>query len=129
MNVVFGSGSWGTTLAILLARQQTAVTLLTRSRGEAEALRLAGENRRFLPGVPFPSTLSVSDDLGILGDAEALIMAVPSETVPAAVENLGQHLSRGAIVVSAGKGLVGNSKRAAPRRLTEVLTAAMPKRR
>jgi len=37
--VVVGSGSWGTTLACVLARAGRAVTLLVRSEEEAAALR------------------------------------------------------------------------------------------
>ncbi len=124
MNVVFGSGSWGTTLAVLLARQQAPVSLLTRSREEAEALRLAGENRRFLPGVPFPEAMGVTHDLGVLGQAETLILAVPSESLPAAVDVLRPHLPEQSILVSASKGLV-RAAAGGPRRLTEVLTAAV----
>ncbi len=125
MNAVFGSGSWGTTLAVLLARRGAPVTLLARGPDEEAELRLAGENRRFLPGVPFPPALTVSCDLAALAEAETLTLAVPSEALPAAVDVLQPHVSPSSIVVSGSKGLV-QSGPAAPRRLTEVLAAALP---
>jgi glycerol-3-phosphate dehydrogenase (NAD(P)+) len=126
VNVVFGTGSWGTTLAVLLARQEVPVTLLARTSEEAEGLRLAGENRRFLPGVPFPASLSVSADGALLSEAELLALAVPSESVPSAIERISPRLSRAALVVSASKGLVQSGDGAAPRRLSEVIAAGLP---
>jgi glycerol-3-phosphate dehydrogenase (NAD(P)+) len=126
LNVVFGTGSWGTTLAIVLARQEVPVTLLARTSEEAAALRDAGENRRFLPGIAFPPSLNMSADLAVVAEAETLTLAVPAATVPAGVERVASRLPRGAIVVSGGKGLVQNSQAEAPRRLSEVIAAAIP---
>ena len=50
---VVGATGWGVTIAILLAGNGVAVTLLTRSDEEAERLRTDGELHR-LPGVTFP---------------------------------------------------------------------------
>ena len=48
---VVGTTSWGTTLAIVLARQGLDVWLWARDEDEAEQLRSQGENARFVPGV------------------------------------------------------------------------------
>ena len=66
--VVIGATTWGTTLAILAARQAQAVpvTLLCRAPAEADTLRRHGEHRRFLPGVPFPPALSPEHDPAVL---------------------------------------------------------------
>ena len=56
--VVMGTGSWGTTLAILSARQGLLTHLLARTEDEANTLRTAGENTRFMPGYPFPQASS-----------------------------------------------------------------------
>jgi glycerol-3-phosphate dehydrogenase (NAD(P)+) len=125
VHIVFGSGSWGTTLAVLLARKQAPVTLLARDEGEAAALRLAGENQRFLPGVPFPPGLGVSGDAALLAEAETLTLAVPSEAVPAAVRLVARRLPAAAVVVSGSKGLV-SAGQDRPRRLTELIGAALP---
>jgi glycerol-3-phosphate dehydrogenase (NAD(P)+) len=126
VNVVFGTGSWGTTLAIMLARRGAPVTLLARGRAEADGLRLAGENARFLPGVPFPPSLEVTSDVAVLREAETLTLAVPSEALVVAVEMLGPRLPARAIVVIGSKGLVQSARAERPRRLTEVLAAALP---
>jgi glycerol-3-phosphate dehydrogenase (NAD(P)+) len=117
---VVGTGSWGTTLAILAARQGLSVSLLARSEDEAATLTRDGENRRFMPGYPFPQGLSVSaDPAEALERCDMLLMVVPSQTMRPNIRNLKPHLSpdRGTIVVSASKGLELGSLL----RMTEVL--------
>ena len=59
---VLGAGSWGTALGILLARNGLDVRLWGL---EQEIARLAAdrENRRYLPGIPFPDKLVPDADL------------------------------------------------------------------
>jgi glycerol-3-phosphate dehydrogenase (NAD(P)+) len=125
VNVVFGTGSWGTTLALVLARQATPVTLLARDRQEADALALAGENTRFLPGFPFPPSLTVACDLRVLAGAEVVILAVPSSSLPEVMERLGPSLPPTSVLVSGSKGLVQAGDQVAARRPTEVISAAV----
>jgi glycerol-3-phosphate dehydrogenase (NAD(P)+) len=123
LNVVFGSGSWGTTLAIVLVRAGEPVTLLTRTQAEAETLAQAGENRRFLPGIRFPAELHVSAEAQVLAHARSLVLAVPSASMADAVQRLAPHLSPSAVVVSGSKGLAPG-----PRRLTELISEQLPNR-
>ena len=51
---IVGTGMWGTTLAVQLAKANRAVRWLARTDGEAAQLRQWGENRRFLPGSSHP---------------------------------------------------------------------------
>ena len=63
MNVtILGAGAWGTALAVQAAPRH-AVQLWARSAQQAKALRLARENRRYLPGVALPSSVVVADEL------------------------------------------------------------------
>jgi len=124
VNVVYGAGSWGTTLAIVQARKGQPVTLLARDVTEMERLRSAGENTRFLPGVPFPAKLVVSSDHGSLKGAETLTLAVPSATVAGALDRLAQAIERSTIVVSASKGLLQTES--GPARLSELIGDRLP---
>jgi len=93
---VLGTGSWGTTLAILCARQGARVTLLTRDAGEAAQLRADGENRRFLPGHPFPPNLRVAHQSAEgLVDCQVFLFVVPSQTMRANVERVTARLRSG----------------------------------
>ncbi|MGI8586685.1 MAG: NAD(P)H-dependent glycerol-3-phosphate dehydrogenase [Chloroflexia bacterium] len=107
---VLGTGSWGTTLAILQARLGREVTLLARDAAEAERLRAAGENVRFLPGIAFPEGLRVEHDpeAGPAG-CELLLLVVPAQTMRANVAALRPYLPEdagaGPLLVSCAKGL------------------------
>ena len=57
---VLGAGAWGTALAAVLAGRHE-VTLWARDAAQAEAIGRARENARYLPGVPLPAALAVTD--------------------------------------------------------------------
>lgn len=104
---VVGTGSWGTTLAILSARQGLATHLLARTPDEAAQLLHDAENRRFLPGYPFPPSLGVTaDPAEALEGCDMLLMVVPSQTMRANIALLKPYLTgSNAIIVSCAKGL------------------------
>jgi len=119
--VVCGPTSWGTTLAVLLARNGHEVTLLTRSESESRNMELARENRRHRPGLAFPSGLRLeADPAGALNGAEAVLMVVPSATLAENLERLAPHIPVGATVVSATKGI----DPASGDRISEIIHAA-----
>src|SRR6266576_2459911 len=90
---VVGTGSWGTTLAILSARQGLATNLLARTGQEAASLRGAGENSRFLPDQPFPQLLQITADAQqALDRCDMLLMVVPSQTMRANIRALKPYL-------------------------------------
>ncbi len=103
---VVGSTSWGTTLAIISARQGHRVTLWVRTPAEAELLQHDRENKRLLAGFSFPPSLQVSaseDDA--FGHTQLVILAVPSKSARANVRRIRDALPHDALVVSATKGL------------------------
>lgn len=81
--IVIGGGAWGTALAINAAQHGSArVTLWLRDAVQAQALHAERENRRYLPGVAFPSPLEIAH--GALADVvqdvsanDLLILASP----------------------------------------------------
>ena len=102
---VIGTTSWGTTLALHLAKLGHEVYLWARSPEEAQQLRRDGENRRFLPGIPFTGSLHVTPEEGLLRDAAMTIFAVPSKTLRLNVNRFKPHLTTATTIVSATKGL------------------------
>lgn len=81
---IIGSGSWGTTVAAIVAGQ-TEVILWAR-RPELAASIARGENPDYLPGHPLPAIATTSDlDHAFIG-AEAILMAVPSHGYRAVLE-------------------------------------------
>ena len=75
---VVGSGSWGTALSLVLARNGREVRLVASDDEQAQAIISAGENRHFLPGIPLPGNLHVTSDLHAAIDGiDACVYALP----------------------------------------------------
>ncbi len=120
---IVGTTTWGTTLGLLLARRRTPVTLLARTEAEAAVLNAHRENRRFLPGIPFPGELKVaSDPQRALAGVGLVILAVPSERFRQNIRRVVGCLPADAIVVSASKGL----ELPGGRRMSQVLEEELP---
>lgn len=77
---VLGAGSWGTAIAVLLARNGLEVTLFGRDHEEMTIMRHTRENLKYLPGFAFPKELSV-DELHNYQGAPIAYVAVPSSAV------------------------------------------------
>jgi glycerol-3-phosphate dehydrogenase (NAD(P)+) len=77
---ILGDGSWGTAVALLLARRsEHAVTLWSARAENGRLVREQRENVRFLPGVPIPPALRLTSDAAeAVGDADLLIAAIPT---------------------------------------------------
>jgi glycerol-3-phosphate dehydrogenase (NAD(P)+) len=103
---VIGAGSWGTTLANLLAEKEEGVFLWVF---EEELFRILSEKRTnefFLPGVRLAHSLRFTHSLEeALAGRETVICAVPSHAAREVFSQAGKHLSQGALLVSVTKGL------------------------
>src|SRR3990172_11654905 len=103
---VLGAGSWGTTLAIIAARNGLAVTLWGHDADHIARLCAARKNAEYLPGVSFPSSLQVSADLGEAGrGASQFLVVVPSAAFHDVLALLKPLLGPAAIVAWATKGM------------------------
>ncbi|MEX0761573.1 MAG: NAD(P)H-dependent glycerol-3-phosphate dehydrogenase [Dehalococcoidia bacterium] len=103
---ILGTTAWATTLGIVLARQGHDVVLWARSKSEAEALSLARQNARLVPGVRFPDTLTVSSSAeAAFGGAELVFVVVPSVTMRANLRRVADAIPADAAVVSGTKGI------------------------
>ena len=124
---VLGVGSWGTALALLLARNGHAVRLWGHDPGEVAPLRRERENRRYLPGIPFPNSLSVGADLTeALAGVELALAAVPSQAYGETLIRLRSCLPATAGFAWATKGLEHGSGRFLHEVTAEALGEAWP---
>lgn len=120
--VVVGTGAWGTTLALLLARMGP-VALLARSADVAGTIAAARENAAHLPGVVLPDDVRVTGDEGVVAAAhELVVMAVPAAHMRAAAVRVASLVRPEAVVVSVAKGLEAGTLA----RMSEVLAAELP---
>jgi glycerol-3-phosphate dehydrogenase (NAD(P)+) len=104
---VIGAGSWGTAVAVMLARAGLEVDLGTRTGEQAEAIAAARVNERYLPGVELPDRITPvrAADLE-LSRHDLVAFAVPASALPAAVAANAGAISPRAGVLVMSKGLV-----------------------
>ncbi|MCL1979601.1 MAG: NAD(P)-dependent glycerol-3-phosphate dehydrogenase [Proteobacteria bacterium] len=103
---MIGAGSWGTALALLLARKQMEVVLWDHDGDHVAQLAVDRENKRYQPGHPFPAELQVSADLATtVEQADCVVMVVPSHGLRTVYRAALPHIKEGALVVSAIKGI------------------------
>ncbi len=99
---VLGAGSWGTALAILLARNGHDVTLWGRDGEEMRMLANLRENITYLPGFVLPTSVTVRFDEDALEPCDAWVVAVPSGAVRSVCARI---LGENPQIVVASKGL------------------------
>ncbi|MDP2106831.1 MAG: 2-dehydropantoate 2-reductase N-terminal domain-containing protein, partial [Desulfobulbaceae bacterium] len=108
--VVIGAGSWGTALALLLARNGHDVTLWAHRQEHVEQMVAQRENKAYLPGFSLPESISITSDLKRSCTGVSLVvMVVPSHVYRTVFINVKQYLNPGMIVVSATKGIENDS--------------------
>ena len=104
---VIGAGSWGTAVAVLLARGGLEVQLGARTTERAEELISDGENKRYLPGVPLPESIDVRPASAIeLAGLDLICLAIPSAQLPQAVGAIADRVSSRSAVLMLTKGLI-----------------------
>ncbi|MCX8134037.1 MAG: NAD(P)-dependent glycerol-3-phosphate dehydrogenase [Roseococcus sp.] len=80
---ILGAGAWGTALAIHAARAGRRVTLWARDPALAAEMAAVRENRRRLPGAPFPPGLSVTAEAAAALAAPMALLASPMQPLRA----------------------------------------------
>jgi glycerol-3-phosphate dehydrogenase (NAD(P)+) len=104
---VIGAGSWGTAVAVLLARGGLDVQLGTRTLEKAEEMAESRANENYLPGVQLPDSLTVKRAADIeLAGIDLVCLAVPSAALPQAVGAIGDRVGERTAVLLLSKGMV-----------------------
>jgi glycerol-3-phosphate dehydrogenase (NAD(P)+) len=104
---VVGAGSMGTAAAAVLARAGLEVQLGCRTGAQAETLRAARENTRYLPGLELDASIDVKTVPEIeFAGVDLVLLAVPCASLPAAVGEIGARMGDRSAVLVASKGLV-----------------------
>lgn len=75
---VLGAGSWGTALAIHLAKNNNPVVLWDVNSSHIDSMKTHRINQRYLPEIPLPASIRFESDLNKLTDIQDLLVAVPS---------------------------------------------------
>src|SRR3954453_15122468 len=105
--VVLGAGSFGTAVAVLLARGGFRTTLQTRTQAQADALAADRENKTYLPGIELPAQLRIECADAGLSRADLVFLGVPSRGLERVISGLSAAGLRSRTpVISLAKGLV-----------------------
>lgn len=109
---VFGTGSWGTAYASIMADAGCTVTMWGRRQDAVDQIN-AGMNSDYLPGVALPRGMSASSDPAeVTAGAEIVVLAVPSQSLRDNLKAWGSAIPGDAAVVSLMKGVeLGTTKR------------------
>ncbi len=100
-----GAGSWGTTLAKVLADAGTEVTVWARRPEVAEALATDHRNPYYLPGVQLPPIAATDEHERALDGADIVVLAVPSQSLRANLETWAPGIGADATLLSVAKGI------------------------
>lgn len=120
---VLGAGSWGTALAILLARNGATVSLWARDAAQAAAMRATRRNPRYLPDAVLPDGLTVGGELpAAVAGCDLVLVVTPSHAFAEVLDELAPHKPGPAGVAWATKGFDPGSGRF----LHEVAAARLP---
>jgi glycerol-3-phosphate dehydrogenase (NAD(P)+) len=126
MNIgVVGAGSWGTTLADLLARKGHKVCLWVFEADLAQRMEDCRENDIYLPGIPLAPDLTFSCDLAsVVAGRELLLLVPPSQVLRTVMRQALPHIDAQTILVTAAKGIENDTLLT----MTQVLEQLCPER-
>ncbi|OCG49270.1 glycerol-3-phosphate dehydrogenase [Gilliamella sp. Choc5-1] len=103
---VIGAGSYGTALAILLARNGHSTLLWGHNPDKMTILQHDRQNKQFLPDISFPDLLQIESDLKTaVSAAPVLLIVVPSHAFASTLTQIKPFLRKDTKIVWATKGL------------------------
>jgi len=115
---VFGTGSWGTAFASVLAEAGCHVRMWGKFTDEVEDIRRHRASVRYLPDLLLPDTVTATTDAAEALDGATIgVLAVPAQTLRGNLTDWGPHLPPAIVLVSLMKGL----EKATSKRMTEVV--------
>lgn len=120
--LVIGDGSWGTTIALLLARQGVDTVLWSAFPDHSKELREKRVNERFLPGVELPDNLQFhADPFAAADGTDFVVSVVPTQFVRSVAHRFEDALKGDMPIVTASKGLEIETFRTPSQVLQQVL--------
>lgn len=119
--VVMGGGSWGTTIAKVIADGGSEVTLWSRRQEVTDEINSVHRNGDYLPGIELPETIWATSEVSeALKDAQQIYLAVPSQSLRENLSDWAPLIPSSALLISLIKGLEQDSGL----RMSQVMTEA-----
>jgi glycerol-3-phosphate dehydrogenase (NAD(P)+) len=119
---LLGGGSWGTTMAALIARN-APVTMWARNPATVEEINSEHSNRKYLPDARLPKAVRATGDLEeAVASKDVIVMGVPSHSFRDVLEQIRPHIRPWVPVISLSKGLELNTRK----RMTQLINEVLP---
>lgn len=119
---LLGGGSWGTTVASLIARN-APTKMWARNQNTVDDINNNHRNEKYLPGAKLTPSLRATNSIEeAIHDADVLVMGVPSQSFRRVLEDAKPYIRPWIPIVSLSKGLEQGTKM----RMTEIIETVMP---
>lgn len=119
---VIGAGSWGTTLAALLAEKGYDTILWAREVSVADQINKERKNHLYLPDVVLPENLMVTNNLfDAVARTRYIVNVVPTQYIRSVFTRIQPFINEEAVIVSASKGLELNTYKTPSMILSEIM--------
>lgn len=119
---LLGGGSWGTTVAALVARN-APITLWARDKNTVLEINEDHTNRKYLSDAKLPQRLTATNDLEeAVAGMDVLIVGIPSQGFRSVLKDMKKHVRPWVPIISLSKGLELSSRM----RMTEVINDVLP---
>ena len=119
---LLGGGSWGTTVAALVAKN-TEITLWARDAATVEEINTGHTNKKYLPEATLPANLVAAGTIEeVVSNIDVLVMGIPSQGFRGVLEQVKPHLRAWVPVISLTKGLELDTRM----RMTEIIEEVLP---
>jgi len=103
---VIGAGSWGTTIAKLLAEKKFSTTLWVYEEELFEEIKKTRINSYYLPDVELPENLQFTNEIETaVSDSNIIVSVTPSHVVRNVMTRASQFIKEGTVIVTASKGI------------------------
>lgn len=115
---VLGTGSWGTALAVLLAKKGIEVNMWGRNEDKVKTIMQVRENKQYLPGIALPPEITVSSNMeSIVENTRYIVLSVPSHTIRDICKEIRPLVKTNTIIINTAKGIETETQK----RLSQVI--------
>ena len=119
---LLGGGSWGTTVAALIAKN-TPVTMWARDQATVDEINTQHSNAKYLPNAVLPSAVRATTDIEeAVAMMDVIVMGIPSQSFRGVLEQIKPHIRPWVPVISLSKGLELSTRK----RMTELINEVLP---
>lgn len=119
---LLGGGSWGTTVAALIARN-APITMWARDQATVDEINAKHTNRKYLPDATLPGEVRATNDIEeAVAMKDVIVMGIPSQSFRGVLEQIKPHIRPWVPVISLSKGL----ELSTGKRMTELINEVLP---